>query len=433
MDASAVGQRWLPRILCAALALRLVAACGLQWMLDDQLHRRFLIEGDAEGYWDLAGDIATGSDYAVYQPPRRILRMPGFPVVLAVPRAIFGDRLFPARLWLAFIGTFACWGVWRLALILADEPTALLATGMAAVSPVLVAFTPIVLSETTFAATMLLGLIAGAQLAQRQTSPARSQTDPPPRTGVWAALTGLGIALGVYVRPSWLLAGPLFALLLVACSHRRWRALRDGLIINVVLVAALLPWAWRNSNATGHFVLTTLWMGPSLYDGLNPEATGDSHMAFFDRDNLQARGMSEYDVNRHYRDAAWAFAREHPRQALWLAAVKLVRYWKPWPNAKQFSQPIVQWLVALSSGPLLLLAAVGLWPMRRSPWVLVLTVGPIVYFAAIHAVFVSSLRYRLPAEYPLLVLAAIGLLQLAPRLRRWISAGDPAVSLPGEA
>ena len=432
MEASAVGQRWLPRILCAALALRLVAACGLQWMLDEQLHRRFLIEGDAEGYWDLAGDIAAGSDYAVYEPPRRILRMPGFPAVLAVPRVIFGDRLFPARLWLAFIGTLACWGVWRLALILADEPTALLATCMAAASPVLIAFTPIVLSETTFAAAMLLGLIPGAYLAQRHsTQPAPGEL--PARTGLWAALTGLGIALGVYVRPSWLLAGPLFALLLVAFSNRRWRALRDGLIVNIVLIAALLPWAWRNEHATGHFVLTTLWMGPSLYDGLNPTATGDSNMIFFDRDNLQARGLSEYDVNRHYRDEAWTFARQNPAQALRLAVVKLGRYWKPWPNAEQFSQPLVQWLVAASSGPVMLLAVVGLWGMRRSPWVIALTVGPIVYFAAIHAVFVSSLRYRLPAEYPLLVLAAMGLLQLAPGLRRRLSARRSAVSLPGEA
>ena len=38
-----------------------------------------------------------------------------------------------------------------------------------------------------------------------------------------------------------------------------------------------------------------------------------------------------------------------------------------------------------------------------------LTLGPILYFSLIHMIFVSSLRYRLPAEYPLCVLSAVGL------------------------
>ena len=64
----------------------------------------------------------------------------------------------------------------------------------------------------------------------------------------------------------------------------------------------------------------------------------------------------------------------------------------------------------------LILAALGGWRVRRRPEVLLLTVGPILYFSAIHMVFVSSLRYRLPAEYPLLVATAVGLLTVWPQL-----------------
>ena len=39
---------------------------------------------------------------------------------------------------------------------------------------------------------------------------------------------------------------------------------------------------------------------------------------------------------------------------------------------------------------------------------LVILAGPLVYFAALHMVFASSMRYRIPGEMPALGLAAIG-------------------------
>jgi hypothetical protein len=64
---------------------------------------------------------------------------------------------------------------------------------------------------------------------------------------------------------------------------------------------------------------------------------------------------------------------------------------------------------ALFEVPLLVLIAVGAWDRRRDPRALILLAGPICYFCALHAIFASSMRYRIPAEMPALVLAAIGL------------------------
>ena len=57
---------------------------------------------------------------------------------------------------------------------------------------------------------------------------------------------------------------------------------------------------------------------------------------------------------------------------------------------------------------LYLLALRGAWIYRHQPWTWLLAAGPLLYFAALHTIFVGSLRYRIPAEYSLWILAATG-------------------------
>jgi hypothetical protein len=173
------------------------------------------------------------------------------------------------------------------------------------------------------------------------------------------------------------------------------------------LFGSLLPWALRNQAVAGHFTWTTFWVGPSLYDGLNPEADGDSDMAFFDRENLLGN-MTEYEMDREYRRRAIEFAAKNPGRTVQLMFVKLGRYWMLWPNAAQFQSSWMRLLVFFSSTALLLPAIYGSWMSRRRWDLLMIAWGPALYFAAIHMLFVGSIRYRLPAEYPLAVLAGVG-------------------------
>lgn len=413
---------WLFGILLLAFALRLATAITLQWRLDHIWKRQYLIEGDADGYMQLAQRIATGQTYEVYTPPRRVLRMPGFPAFLALAMRAGEGRIFTLRLALCLVGTAGCGLVYWLGRALVDVETGLAAAALAAVSPVMIGFTPVILSETLFAATLVASLIPLAALLRRHLPAARGGDSASPLesdfvSGSLAAATaGVLIAVACYVRPSWLLTAPLFAGLLAAISTERKRALLHGGLLLASLFVCLLPWGIRNYYATGHFVMTTLWAGPSLYDGLNSQATGASDMTFFDRDNLLAT-MSEYDVDRHYRAEAWKFARENPRRTLELAMIKLVRFWKPWPSAEQFDHWSAKLAVGLWFVPLVLLSLIGIWKLRSNWPALLLGVGPVVYFTGLHMVFVSSLRYRLPAEYPLLVPAAAGLMVFASWVR----------------
>ena len=95
-------------LLAAAFLLRAGMAFVVQGLLDHHWHRQFVIEGDADGYWRLGKAIAAGEPYAIYQPPRYVLRMPGLPLLLSFPIALTGGNFLAARLLLAGVGAATC-------------------------------------------------------------------------------------------------------------------------------------------------------------------------------------------------------------------------------------------------------------------------------------------------------------------------------------
>jgi len=390
-------------VLTAALLLRVAAAFSLQAYLDGIAERKFLIPGDANGYWELAGKLAAGEEFAIYDPPRRIMRMPGFPALLVLS----GGDLLTARLMLAVIGTAACWFTFLLGRELVDGTAGMCAAAVMAVSPAQVGFSVLILTETTFAAAMTFSLLLMARLLR-----AEKESTSSFRQWLTAFACGVAVAGACYFRPSWLLFGPAFALLLLIRNPRSRREWVAAALIPLGMAVALSPWIVRNYRVTGgRVVVTTLWAGPSLYDGLNREASGNSDMTFFDRDRLPER-MTEYEVDREYRRRAWEFVRENPGRAAELAGVKLGRFWSPWPNARQLRRG---WIIGVAVVFFLVTfvpAVYGAWLMRRRFSVLSLTLGPVLYFSAIHAVFVGSIRYRMPVEFAVAVLTGAGIAAL---------------------
>ncbi|QDV49472.1 ArnT family glycosyltransferase [Gimesia fumaroli] len=382
-------------------------AVYVQRQLDRQPERTYVIEGDADGYWKLAQSLIHGEPYSIYTPPRRVLRMPGFPFFLAGAMSVVGEDHFRVRLILALSGAVACFVVYLLGKELVNETIGLIAAALTAVSPVMAGFSVLFLSETLFAVTMLISLWVLVKLSKVQ-----FRVEDQFQGRLWSVLAGISLAVAFYVRPSWLLMLPLvvFILILSAKEHRT-AALTRGLLIIVGFTVMLVPWVYRNYQVTGHFVPTTLWAGPSLYDGLNPRATGDSDMTFFDQENV-LNSMSEYEMNQHYTKRAVEYARQHPGHVFELMGAKLVRYWKPWPNATQFKSFWVMAAVSVLFIPVVFFAGYGAWVSRDQYLLLLITVGPIVYFSLIHLIFVSSLRYRLPAEYSLYILSAVGFYQM---------------------
>lgn len=413
---TAVAAQWKPLILAlmiVALLLRIVAAVGVERIVQAS-GRAFLIEGDANGYWDLGQKIAAGETYAIHEPPRFVLRTPGFPLLLAGSMRLFGSSVFAARLVLAVVGAGCVWLTWCLGHRLHMRRTGFWAAVYVAIHPLHVGNSVLILSETWFTLWMLLSLIALVWLIEAESDHCADAVDRTKpcwkRLAFRATVCGMSIGAAVLVRPGflpWLLV----AVVSVSLWLKKQPWLRGlaaaGLISGCLLI--LLPWAARNASVTGHWVWTSLWSGPSLYDGLNPDATGASEMSFFDRDQImEKRGFTEFEMNQYYKAKAEAYAVSHPRRVIELALSKLMRFMAPVPGFLSSRGWAVSVVCAIFWCLLFGFSWIGFKSREWNAVALVAVTGPFLLFLMVHMVFVGSVRYRLPVEFPLSVLAAIG-------------------------
>ena len=224
-------------ILLLALLLRVVAAVVIDQKVT-AAGRTFLIEGDANGYWELAQHLAAREDYAIHQPPRYILRTPGFPLLLAASIKLFGNSVFAATLVMAVLGTGCCWLTWLLGRKLFDTTTALWAMLLVTVSPLQIGSNVQILSETWFSFWLLVCLLALARLLEQA---------PTASCGSIACTNGILTGLTVLIRPGWLLWTGLSSLLVILSGRMSIaKRILCAALICIGCFVALLPWAWRN-------------------------------------------------------------------------------------------------------------------------------------------------------------------------------------------
>ncbi|MGL4942005.1 MAG: phospholipid carrier-dependent glycosyltransferase [Thermoguttaceae bacterium] len=393
---------WLCAIFATAMLLRFGVACLWQVQTGGSLYF-----GDSDTYWQLARTIAHGEPYEY--DGAAVFRAPAYPTILApiwwLETSLTPATLvFIARLENVVIGALTTLAVaWLAFLVTRDKLTAIVAAGIVAVDPLHSALSVLVLTETPFSLVMVVSL--AFVVASWQATTAR-------RSFANAAAAGVAAGVAVLLRPSWLLfavATPFYVMISSVFSHegtKTRRGMYAAAIYTVLFTATMLPWTVRNFVVTGLFLPTTLQVGVSLYDGLNPNATGASDMRFVNEYAKSCGVRDEIATDRHFRDAAVAWAKENPQRAIELAGVKLVRLWNPVPNEPSWRRFPLNTIIPLFTIPVLIAAAAGFW-LRRGDVTTWILVAPAVYLTLLHIVFVASIRYRSPAMLTLTILAAV--------------------------
>jgi 4-amino-4-deoxy-L-arabinose transferase-like glycosyltransferase len=350
---------------------------------------------DQSGYLELARNLIQGKGLVYYEPRFnehvRAMRLPGYPSFVA----LCGGSPTLTRVSQALLDTLTVLGVYLLSRRWLSERRSIIAAAFVAFNPFFIYFCGLILTETLFTSLLVWGMVL---LARR-------------REFLWG---GMVLAMSILVRPSAALMPLVLGVAAVFvnrgrdATYKKWWPLPVGATMLLLTSLILVPWGYRNYTLFHQWVFTTTNDGLTAYDGLNPDATGASDQSFVQSMPwIQYPRMDELQRSNYLSSLAWQYARNNPRRVAELSLAKLKRTWSPIPLSEEYGTNRLYVAVGLVYGiPLYLLVALGLWNGAISPSAKAYLLLPAVYFTVAHAVSVGSLRYRVPAEAPMAVLAA---------------------------
>ena len=283
---------------------------------------------------------------------------------------------------------------------LAGERAGLIAAGLAALYPILIAADGAMMTESTYGVLAAFSLVVTYRLLDR------------PSLG-YAALLGALLGLAALARGEALLLLPL---LLIALVRRPggWRpgGWRTAAVVVAAFAIVLAPWTIRNWSAFDRPVLVATEGGETLA-GANCDVTyygrrigtWQYSCARFDGRGNEA---VELDEAGHH---GVRFARDHAGRVPLVLAARFARTWGLW---EPFAVPEgrrkwVQQIGAAIYFVLLPLAAYGIVLLRRRRVPLLIVLAPFLTVTATVLLAYGQIRFRHSAELSLVVLTAVAL------------------------
>lgn len=210
--------------------------------------------GDALVYGDLAHNLLAHGTFALTEKTVRptLIRLPGYPLFLALCFAIFGEAQYVPVLWLqAGVDLASCFLLAGLARRLWGERAGWAALWLAALCPFVANYTAVAITETLSVFCVVLAFVGLERwLATIQAEAAGSGNDSVP---LWGSSILLGIALAgaVLLRPDQgLLAAAVLPCMVwaVMCGAKREfaRGAATVCLVGGLFVLPLLLWGMRN-------------------------------------------------------------------------------------------------------------------------------------------------------------------------------------------
>jgi len=360
---------------------------------------------------EIALNLLAGQGYsmAVFGPlAPTAYQYPLYTFFLALHFLLFGKNYLFVELSQALLGSLSCLLLVYLGRNLFDRLTGLAAGLLCAVYPIYVYWVTRA-QALTLEIFLLIALLLLVLRAMKQD-----------RVRDWA-LAGFGLGLATLSKTIYLILAPAF--LLWAWLWRRPafpRLVRNAAVFGIAAAAAIAPWTIRNAITLHAFVPVSTNGGYGLWIGNNPAATGNiftsDHQGMSAKlsEEMRARLRSASDVEKEriFREAAWAFIRQHPARFVALVPAKLRALW--WFDPDMPSDfPVVREVVYVL---LLIPALLGMIASRKQ-W-RELSIFYLIYLtlSAAYSVYYGGARFRYVIEFSLILFAASFLVSMARHL-----------------
>jgi 4-amino-4-deoxy-L-arabinose transferase-like glycosyltransferase len=327
---------------------------------------------------------------------------PLYSVVLALPALVGLDSGDAFRLAGSVFGAGTIILIGLLARRLAGDRAGLIAAGIAAVYPTLIAADGALMSETLYGLLTAASLLAAYWLYD-QPGPGR------------AAIFGALVALTALTRGEALLLLPLLLAPILRTSAGR-RASLAGLAVFLVV---LTPWTARNWIVFNQPVAIATNSGTAVA-GANCAVTyrsGPYLGGWFPPCIKEHPGKNEAEHHSLALKDGVRYARHHAGRLPVVLAARLGRVWSVY---KPFSIPEgrsvrFQKVGVIAFYLLVPFAVAGLWLLRRRRELTWILLTPFIIVAVTALTTYGNLRFREPAEVALVVLAAVGVEELLRR------------------
>jgi 4-amino-4-deoxy-L-arabinose transferase-like glycosyltransferase len=219
-----------------------------------------------------------------------------------------------------------------------------------------------------------------------------------------------------------ILTVPAFSFVLVVLAvwllflHPTWSW--KGCVIFIIPIVLLLGgWTIRNHQVFDEFLFVSTNGGENLLSGNSENATANAgRITDITRYRAEAEGLREVERDRYYRTQALQYMMTHKTQTVRLYFLKVLNYFNYHNDIKTKGAVTntKDLVLMLTYGPLLLLLILrlALSKLNKPSSFEILLVALYLSNAFVSAIFFTRIRFRLPFDFLLIVLAAMFLEQL---------------------
>lgn len=227
--------------------------------------------------------------------------------------------------------------------------------------------------------------------------------------GVWGGLTALcRSVIGGY---------PAFLFLVLWRARGLTKAFLFCAALGVGWLSPNVAWSVRNYFKYDRVVPVAAVMGWNMWEGFSLDREEIRRRPFEMGEEAKALGLMDDAIARgdHFAQKTKTFIKTHPGESLRIMAGKAFLFWRPMPYDPH--SLLIRSCLGLYFSVLFVLAFLGARSVySQSVWSPVWAL--FAYLTVLHSLFFTSLRYRLPLEPFLCILASIGLLTCAKKPKK---------------